>query len=402
VSEGDVKSLICRAFSIIVSLIVASVAILAIGHFARVEAQQQSYTVLYNFQGGTSGAYPYGGLLLDSAGDLFGTTDDTAGGATGIVFELSASGSFNVLHVFLSKPNDGHSPKAGVISDRAGNLFGTTFAGGRSNAGTIFGLSPAGKEAVLHPFAGSPSDGSFPTAPLLAGSGGLYYGTTIEGGTFNLGTVFEFNITTRLLTILHSFGGTGDGNEPNGGLITDSSGNLYGTTAWGGANNCGTLFELTAAGVETVLHSFTGTDGCNPYGSLLRNTAGDLYTTTFNGGANNLGAIVKWSENGKEFVLYSFGGPDGSGPFAPLIRDSSGDFYGTTYNGGANGLGVAFEFSNAQQYTVLHSFTGGTTDGANPYAPLVRDSSGNLYGATVDGGNPNCTNGCGTIFKITP
>jgi uncharacterized repeat protein (TIGR03803 family) len=399
-----VNSLIYRAFSLLATLIVVSFVILAIGYFAPIGAQNQAYSVLYNFQGGSNGAAPYGALLLDSTGDLFGTTYYQGGHtASGVVFEFSASQNYSLLHSFKGVPNDGAGSLAAVISDHVGNLYGTTSLGGSSNLGAIFGVNPAGREEVLHSFAGSPNDGAFPGAPLLGSKGGIYYGTTASGGASNAGTVFSFNAQSRQVTILHSFTGPSDGAQPNGGLITDSSGNLYGTTSYGGAYNQGTLFEITAAGAESVLYSFTGgIDGGVPQGSVLRNAAGDLYTTTYYGGANGFGAIMKWSENGKEFVLYSFAGPDGAYPRASIIRDLSGNFYGTTQSGGAADLGVAFEFSNTQQYTVLHSFTGGATDGSSPYAPLVLDSSGNLYGTTVNGGSGSCTNGCGTIFKITP
>lgn len=214
--------------------------------------------------------------------------------------------------------------------------------------------------------------------------------------------------SAQTFTILHSFTGQPDGNGPNGGLVLDASGNLYGTTRLGGVSYHGTAFKLSPSGNETVLYSFVAAYGASPNSTLVRGTKGTFYGTTNRGGAYDLGTVFKVDKKGHETVLHSFaGGADGAFPNA-LIRDSDGNLYGTASEGGGGsgcyygaGCGLVFKLDPAEKMTVLYTFPGGA-DGGTPWAGLVRDSVGNLYGGTWSGGDMSCNPpyGCGTIFKL--
>jgi uncharacterized repeat protein (TIGR03803 family) len=200
-------------------------------------------TVLYSFTGGADGGQPSGGVIRDRAGNLYGTT--IRGGALGfgVVFKLDTAGTETVLHNFGGAPADGASPYAGVILDSAGNLYGTTQLGGASGYGVVYKLNKAGKETVLHSFAGCPIDGEYPKAGVIRDPAGNLYGTTYHGGTSpGSGVVFRLD-STGTETVLFSFNG-GDGSEPKGGVIRNSAGNLYGTTSYGGTSNPGVVFEI--------------------------------------------------------------------------------------------------------------------------------------------------------------
>jgi uncharacterized repeat protein (TIGR03803 family) len=246
---------------------------------------------------------------------------------------------------------------------------------------------------------GGPGDGQYPEGDLIADSAGNLYGTTNRGGTYaeepgtGAGTVFEIS-TAGVETVLHSFGAPGDGFWPTSALVRDSNGNLYGTTQVGGAlsNDSGTVFEVSASGVETVLYSFTGgKDEGRPDGKLLLDSAGNLYGATLGPFSGEYGTIFKLAPDGKITELYTFKGPptDGAGPTG-VIRDSFGDLYGATEGGGVDNLGTVFELSKDRVETVLYSFgtsgSGGFGDASTPLAGLVRDEAGNLYGTTYEGG----------------
>jgi uncharacterized repeat protein (TIGR03803 family) len=400
------------------------VLVLATGAVTHAQAQAPTFTVLYSFTGSPDGNGPYlAALILDKAGNLYGTTN--AGGTgtcslgrigpspgCGTVFKLDTAGNETVLHSFTG--SDGSGPAASLIMDTAGNLYGTTSTGGAFNSGTVFKLDPSGRETVLHSFTGP--DGGGPDAGLIMDNAGNLYGTTSGGGSAGVGTVFKID-TSGNETVLYSFKGGTDGARPEAGLIMDQAGNLYGTTLAGGtgtcsylSSGCGTIFKLDTSGKETVLQSFTGSpvDGANPFAALTLNGAGNLYGTTLAGGPGTCnfsptpgcGTVFKLDASGNETVLHSFTGIDGGGPLgAALIMDTAGNLYGTTFAGG-NGPGTVFKLDTSGSETVLHNFT--IADGSAPAASLIMDTAGNLYGTTIGGGpSSNCPGGCGTVFKLT-
>jgi len=383
--------------------------------------------VMHRFQGATKdGENPEAGLVMDPSGNLYGTvvngpacSPTPCAASMGMVFELTPAGVETVLHRFAGSPKDGAFPFAGLIRNAANIAYGTTSAGGASNMGTVFELAAAG-EKVLHSFSGPPGDGAFPYAGLVQDSTGNLYGTTSAGGASNSGTVFKID-TTGKETILYSFTGGADGGFPYGGLVLNPAGNLYGATSAGGIATgncfpygCGVVFTFNPAGHQTVVYRFTGSpDGAYPYATLVPDAAGNLYGTTYNGGTgactNGCGVVFELDKAGAETVLYSFRGSptDGAFPYAGLVRDSAGNLYGTTAYGGTSENGAVFELAAAGTERVLYSFTGGK-DGAVPRAPLVLDSTGNLYGTTYSGGvtGANCggspLNTCGVVFTLKP
>jgi uncharacterized repeat protein (TIGR03803 family) len=299
-----------------------------------------------------------------------------------------------------------------LISDSNGNLYGTNQIGGDLNCwvvgpgcGTVFKVDSTGQYTVLHTFTGT--DGATPRASLILDPAGNLYGTTSDGGASGVGTVFKLDAAGKNFRSLHSFTWT-DGAYPWYGMIWDKNGgNLYGTTNYGGASGNGTVFKLDSAGQLTVLYSFTGgADGAYIFAPLIRDAAGNLYGTACLAGAYGWGTIFKLDSNGVFTVLYSFtGGADGAVPRGGLTRDAAGNLYGTTESGGSrtgyDGWGTVFKVDSSGWLTVLHTFTG-TLDGAIPRAPLLRDNSGNLYGTAEQGGNLACGNGsgCGTVFVL--
>ena len=347
--------------------------------------------VLHSFKGGTDGGGPNGGVVRDAAGNLFGTTAHGGAFGNGTVFKLDTTGQETVLYSFTGGV-DGAIPLAGLIRDAAGNLYGTTEAGGDltcnggSGCGTVFKLDSAGQENVLHSFTGK--DGTSPIAGVIRDAAGNLYGTTPQGGPFSSGTVFKLDSNGKE-TVLYNFtGGRGgtDGVYPDGALVRDAAGNLYGATAYGGNYSFGTVFKVDSTGKETVLYRFYGGwNGFNPVGGLIMDKAGDLYGATEGGGVFFDGTVFKLSPVSSKPVLHSFaGGTDGSLPVAGVIADTAGNLYGTTQYGGGvacfgGGCGTVFKLDKTGKETVLYSFTGGA-DGAAPVAGLVRDAAGNLYG----------------------
>jgi len=323
-----------------------------------------------------------------------------------LALQSACAQTFTVLHYFSG--GDGQFPYSGLVRDAAGNLYGTTLDGGAFNKGTVFKIDRHGRETLLKSFKGG-RHGEYPFAGLVRVAGGCLYGTTELGGDYGAGVAFKLhvNLTTGRFEEVwrHNFTGTADGGGPYGGLLRDEARNLYGTTSYGGAHHHGTVFKLDDAGKESVLYSFEGgTDGATPYSGLTSDAKGNLYGTTAFGGAFSQGTVFKLDITGKETVLHNFsGGVDGAYPFAGVVMDKAGNLYGTTTQGGqptcdyGNGCGTVFEVDAAGTEAVLYGFTGGL-DGANPYAGLILDSAGNLYGTTEGGGD--YSNAAGIVFKV--
>jgi uncharacterized repeat protein (TIGR03803 family) len=387
----DMTSSISRALVPVVALGLAAI--------AAPPALAAGYSVLFAFGSSANGDVPVAGLIRDKLGNLYGTT--TLGGASGVgtVFELDSHQSESVLYSFQGGIA-GYLPYGGVIADKPGNLYGTASDGG--NGGIVFKLAPGGSETALHTFDGG-GDGIGPMAGLVMDKAGNLYGTTEYGGAMNGGTVFKVTPGGNE-TVLHSFGSGIDGSYPIfGSLLLDKKGNIYGTTSVGGAPGAGIVFKLSSKGKEAVLYEFeNGEDGATPYGGLIADKSGDLIGTTTAGGASGDGIVFKLTQAGKETVLYSFkGGNDGAAPSGALIADKAGNLYGTTDSGGVSGMGTVFVLAPNGGEQVLHAFAGGS-DGANPGSALIADSKGNLYGTTQHGGSTGCGGtGCGTVFAIT-
>ena len=360
-----------------------------------------SHRPIYAFGSGTAGdgMSPYGSLVMDTAGNLYGTTSGGGAAGMGTVYRITPSGTESVIYSFKGG-TDGQAPQAGLCIDAAGNLYGTTTSGGTNKAGTVFELSAAGTESVLHHFTGG-TDGSEPLGGLVLDAAGNLYGTTLlGGGSANVGVVFELVPSTGVLTVLHAFGSvTGDGTYPSATLLLDPSGNLYGTTEFGGSGSGGTVFKVNpATRTETIVYDFKGgTDGGNPlYAGVVLDASGNLYGTTFGGGAAGAGTVFRIAPDGTKTTLYNFaGGTDGSAPTWGVTLDNAGNLYGTAYNGGTSGYGAVFRVTPSGTESVAYSFIG-SGDGQYPNGGLIRDGNGHLYGVTESGGSK----ATGTVFQI--
>jgi len=414
--------------------------------------------VLYNFQGGTDGNYPIGGLVFDAQGNLYGTTDIGGGGSCiggcGTVFKLTPTkqGSFKktILHTFQGAFSDGQNPQARLVFDKQGNLYGTTTGGGSTvdADGTVFKLTPTKRgewaETIIHNFnCSTANDGCEPYSCLIFDSAGNLYGTTLLGGggdnssycTNGCGTVFKLSKSkkgswpeTLLYTFPHFFNSTGA--NPYAGLLMDAAGKLYGTTYYGGDPGLGTVFRLTPPArhdtglwTHTVLHNFSsnGTDGFSPYAGLVMDKSRNLYGTTTRGGDASLpyGTVFMLTPKSKgdwtETILHDFASPryvDGEGPDTGVIEDAAGNLYGAASTGGGqaelncpdyDGCGVIYKLSNSQgawSETILYAFQGGTDGGLPSDDVLAFDSHGNLVGTAVSGGSGGA--GAGIVFRVKP
>jgi uncharacterized repeat protein (TIGR03803 family) len=374
-------------------------------------AGAHAQTTVYTFTGGNDGGNPPCGLISGGKGVpgvrlFYGTTQIGGANNSGTVFQVTSNGTETVRYSFTGG-SDGAYPLAGLLVDRIGNLFGTTAEGGAHGLGVVFRVNPDGTETVLHAFSGG-SDGAQPAAGLVEDGAGNLWGTTVYGGTENEGTVFEIP-SGGGESVVHSFTGN-DGAFPEAGLVIDASGNFYGTTEDGGTSancgfGCGTVFRLTGS-TETVLHSFTGTqtgDGSVPAATVIVSGSGNVYGTTQDGGTYDAGTVFEISHKGKETVLHSFGsGSDGAFPVSPLVK-KSGYFYGTTYSSATSGNGTVYKIPDkGGADTVLYNFTGGS-DGGNPEGGLLYQS-GYFFGTAYAGGDAGCAGdaGCGVVFAIKP
>ena len=383
-----------------------AVALCALLLAAVAPAHGQSENVLWTFANTPDGATPrYVTPLLDAKGNIYGTTNYGGTNGVGAVFEVTSSGSEKILYSFNANGSDGFYPEAGLVMDTHGNFYGTTVEGGTFVIdGAVYKLAPTKKgykESILHSF-GAVGDGQQPNCALALDSAGNLYGTTFYGGLYSNGTVFEVT-SAGTETVLWSLGNGTDGSNPIAGVIRDANGTLYGTTEHGGTQGLGTVFELTSAGTEKVLWSFrSGTDGAYPVGGVIRDTKGNLYGTTSAGGMYGAGSVFKVTPAGKEMLIHSFENNDLDGvtPYGGLVMDKARNLYGTTVaGGGAGGVsGIVFELTLAGAETILHNF-GAAGDGAFPWGGLALDKSGNLYGVTLQGG---ILENVGTVFEVTP
>jgi uncharacterized repeat protein (TIGR03803 family) len=308
---------------------------------------------------------------------------------------LQARAAVTLTSLVSFNQTNGAFPSAGLIQGKDGNFYGTTEFGG-SGSGTLFQMTPLGTLTNLVLFDGT--NGASPRAGLVQALDGNFYGTTYNGGSNNAGTVFQATTNGALTTLVTLEFNDGTGAYPIAGMIQGKDGSFYGTTAIGGTNFGGTAFQVMTNGALATLVSFytSGNGGANPYAGLMQASDGSLYGTTYQGGTNGYGTIFKLTTNGTFTSLYSFTGTnDGGNPYAGLVQGPDGNFYGTTFFGGTNGYGTVFKFATNGTFTSLYSFTG-TNDGANPYAGLVQGSDGNFYGTTFYGG----TNGYGTVFEF--
>lgn len=362
-------------------------------------AYAQTFTSLFSFDYANGGRPYLAPLVQGTDGNFYGTT--TVGGANGpygAIFKITQSGTLSVVHSFGGS-GDGAFPSAGLVLGTDGNFYGATEEGGGTYySGTIFKVSPGGTLTTLHTFCddGPPcADGAQPDAALIQASNGDFYGTTQNGGTngTNAGTVFK--ITSRgKLTTLYSFcsePSCTDGSYPNSSLVQAFGGNFYGTTF-------STVFKITAEGKLTTLHTFSGTDGSNIIAGLVQATDGSFYGTASAGGSPNDGTVFQITANGEFTLLHTFNGSDGISPEGGLKQVTDGNLYGTTLYGGSNLEGTAFKITTSGVLTTLYDFCvqSSCADGSEPTGALLQATNGVLYGTTSYGG----TNDEGTVFKV--
>jgi uncharacterized repeat protein (TIGR03803 family) len=283
--------------------------------------------VLFTFNT-TNGSFPASGLVRDKAGNLYGTADEGPGGA-GVLFRLAKDGTEVTFHAFQGGQNSAAAvPSGGVIMDAAGNFYGATLLGGLG-FGTIYRVDPAGNLKVLYNFQGR-ADGASPQGPLVRDADGNIFGAAAEKGAHNAGTIFKL-ASNGTLTVLHSFTGGRDGKTPQGALLLDKAGNLFGSAFAGGDTGNGTIFQVSKSGGFRRLHSFSGAvDGTNPNGALIRDSGGNIFGTAQLGGALFLGTVFKLTAAGELIVLHAFTGEeDGATPFSGVMRDAAGNLFGT-------------------------------------------------------------------------
>ncbi len=391
-------------------------------------APAQTGIILHDFNGGRDGGDPNGALTLDASGNIYGTTYSAGnlsscdGSGCGVVFELSptATGGWieTVLHAFAGDYS-GSNPHSGVIFDGAGNLYGTTYAGGYAinscgfSCGVVYKLSPTlsggWKETVIHAFQGAPSDGAGPIAGVVMDAHGNLYGTTFGGGTEGHGVLFELSPTPSgswTETILVNFT-LANGVYP-GQLLIDGAGNLYGSAQGGGVTGHGVVFQMTQSGgtwTENILYNFNAAPDVTTPIALFMDAGGNIYGVGAESGTNAYGGIFKLTPSNTlpwpETVIYSFtDGSDGEYPLGNPVVDSNGNVYATASYGGIGRKGTLIELSPSSVGTEWDEQTVLSFNGANGYTPtyLTLDSAGNVYGVTFSGG----THSDGVVFQVAP
>lgn len=396
----------------------------------------QTFTVLHSFTGGTDGQNPWAGVVINTGGRIYGTTNgggsrqgacELYGAGCGVAFELSIRNSSWILTPLYSfhGGTDGAIPQGQLTIGPNGSLYGTTADGGNEGAcfggcGTVFNLRPAQRatasivgtwgEKQLYLFDGPSGIGPL-NGPLIFGATGQIFGTAAYGGPSNAGTVYELVPTqgSWVENTIYTFQGGTDGAQPMSGLWQDAAGNLYGTT-YGGGSGFGTVYELIASEsgwTKTTLYEF---DASNQYpiGGVIMDDSGNLLGTT-SGGSGGGASIYELTQSSGQWLLttlHAYGGslPNG-GPTANLTADSSGNLYGTALEYGTFNRGSVFKLTRINggwTYIELHSFSGGSNDGQYPYGAVSIDSTRTVYGTSVNGGSGTCTDGCGIVWQIAP
>jgi uncharacterized repeat protein (TIGR03803 family) len=422
-----------------VALAVAIVFVLTV--VASPAAQAQTFHVIHTFTGKTDGGWPRAGVTIDNSGNLYGTTYTYGAKGWGTIYRMkrttSGGWTFNTLYTFTNG-KDGAFPAGRVIVGPNGTLYGTTQGSGYGSSpyGTVFNLKPPAtctvsfcpwKITTLYAFKGQPDCNAQTNSfgDLVFDNAGNIYGTTYKGGADNEGCVYKIASVGNSYDyqLIKSFAGGGtDGRYPYPGVIVDKAGNLYGTTAQGGPNDSGTVYQLLPSGggyTEHILYSFMGgADGSNPFGGLILRPCPPevcdppievLYGSTEDGGAGGAGTAFSLTPAGNGnwsyAPLYSFAGGSFCGPYGNLASDVAGNLYGDEYCGTT--YGQIFMLSPLRppptpwRYTLLHDFTGGS-DGAYPIGNVTFDASGHLYGTASQGANGTCQGGCGVVWETTP
>jgi uncharacterized repeat protein (TIGR03803 family) len=402
----------------------ALLSLLAAMVFAVPSSNARTFRILHEFSGAADGATPYAGLTIDSAGNLYGTTE--FGGNVdckcGTLFKITPAGKFWVLHRFHGA-DDAKNPNSPPILDSLGNIYGTTFEGGTSREGAVYKIS-AGTETVLLSFGANMGSAGFVPVGVTLDPEGNLYGTTVLGGdpscqfgSSGCGVIFKLNPSGEE-TVLHEFTNTPDGGEPFNGVIRDSEGNLYGTTRIGGntttcqsfGTGCGVVYKLDVNGNFQVLKAFNGADGKFPSGRLVMGKHGNLYGTTLNGGSAGFGVVFQLVENSdgswKYKVLHEFDKNPAAGPTGTLLLDQFGTLWGTT-GGVVDGASVistptVFKMlhhtNGTWEFKVVHQFIG--EPALIPTGDLAVDTAGRIYGSTA---SCSAAAGCqGTVFRIVP
>jgi uncharacterized repeat protein (TIGR03803 family) len=365
----------------------------------------QTFTLLHSFNG-ADGSAPYAAVVQGTDGNFYGATSGGGANANGTVFKITPTGTLTTLYSFCPQTGcpDGSVPN-GLVLATDGNFYGTTASGastsctGVPGCGTVFKITHGGTLTTLHSFNGT--DGADPVATLVEATDANLYGATSYGGAncapYGCGTVFKITPSGKLTT-LHNFDST-DGSNP-WGAVQATDGNFYGTTSGGGANGQGTVFKITPTGTLTTLYSFCPQTGCTDgsYASegLVQATDGNFYGTTWFGGANNDGTVFKITARGTLTTLHSFDKfTDGFTPRGGVVQGTDGNFYGSVDNGDPHNEGTVFKITATGTLTTLHSFRG--TDGRFPFAAPVQATNGNFHGTTTRGG----ANLRGTVFSLT-
>ena len=385
-SEGGKRTVVrvsCAAALLVASLLLPAC-----------PASAVNLTTLASFNG-SNGTNPMSDLIADAEGNLYGTTYYGGANNYGTVFRIDA-GTHALTTLVTFNWSNGVCPYAGLMADAMGNLYGTTNSGGTNRYGTVFRVN-AGTQNLTTLVAFNGFNESGPCGVLISDAAGNIYGTTQFGGSKDKGTVFRVAAGTNALTTLVTFN-INNGGNPFGGLIADAAGNMYGTTSTGSASGDGTVFRL-AVGTNalTKLVAFNDSNGRYPMAGLIADSAGNLYGTTSQGGTNERGTVFRVNAGTHALAtLVLFDGSNGACPYGGLIADAAGNLYGTTSQGGANDMGTVFRIeAGTNQLTTLFTFNG--INGKSPFAGLIADNAGNLYGTTHLGG----PNDSGTVFELT-